>query len=92
MRFANSTMTQGLKPHIVMWCSSSEGETSADAFIKNGYHGAFTYFFGEELKKNPKQTRLELLLNIRKALRNAGYQQTPRLKAWNAKVQLPFGS
>lgn len=87
MRLANTNLGVGLNSNIVMWCASSEGETSADAYIKNGFHGAFTWFWLKAYQDTPKASRLELLLATRKMLAANHYDQWPRLKAWNTWVQ-----
>lgn len=91
MRLSNSTLTQGLSSNIIMWCACSEAQTSADAFIQGGPHGAFTYFWGEAFRHNLNASRVELLLLTRTALKAAGYEQFPRLKAWNASAQRRVG-
>jgi len=87
LRIANTTMNMGLNPNIIMWCASSEAETSSDAYIENSAHGAFTYYWVKALKENPKASRVEILLKTRKYLADNKFKQTPRLKCWNAKAQ-----
>lgn len=91
LRVANSTISQGLNSNIIMWCASSEPQESADAYIAGGAHGAFTFFWCEAFKKNPKASRVELLLATRKALSANGYDQFPRLKCWNGPAQMMVG-
>jgi metacaspase-1 len=91
-RLANTSMRDGLNPNIVMWQSSSEAQTSADAFISDKYHGAFTWFWTQEFKKDSKMSRVELLVKTRKALQKAGYNQFPRLKCWNVAAQRMVGT
>ena len=91
LRVANSTISHGLNSNIIMWCASSEPQESADAWIAGGAHGAFTYYWCEAFKKNPKASRVELLIATRKALTVNGYDQVPRLKCWNAAAQRSVG-
>lgn len=86
-----STEIAGLNANVVMWQACSEAQTSADAYIKSGYHGAFTWAFGEALKAQPKGSRLEILLAARKILKDRDFDQLPRLKAWNTQVQQAVG-
>lgn len=90
-RFANSTVTAGLNSNIVMWTASSEAQTSADAYIKSGFHGAFTWYWLQAYQAMPQSSRLELLLATRKGLADNHFEQLPRLKAWNARVQAGVG-
>lgn len=74
---------------IVIWAACQENQTSADAFLGGGWHGAFTWFFCKEYQ--PDMPRRVLLANIIKALREAGYSQTPVLGCSEALRNLPVG-
>lgn len=89
--FPNSRITVGLPPNVVMWTASSEQETSADAYIKSGWHGAFTYFWCRAFQAAPEARRVDLLLAARAGLRDAHYDQLPRLKSWNKPAQTQVG-
>lgn len=92
LRIANSGFSsQGLNSNIVMWQACSEAQTSADAYIKSGYHGAFTYYWTEQFRVNPGISRVELLLKVRAALKANHFEQFPRLKCWNAAAQRKVG-
>ncbi len=87
IRLATTGMSDPLCSNIIIWEACSEAQTSADAYISGGYHGAFTWFWTQEFMKNPKASRVQLLVRTRGALRTAGFSQFPRLKCWNAKAQ-----
>ncbi len=89
LRLASTGMHEGLNSNIIMWTACSEAETSEDAFIDQGAHGAFTYYWHQSL--SPNISRIEQLLSTRAALRGDSYRQTPRLKAWNVAAQRSFG-
>ena len=92
VRLASTGMGDRLHSNIIVWEACSEAQTAADAYISGGYHGAFTWFWTQEFKKDPKASRVQLLVKTRRALRAAGYGQFPRLKCWNAKAQAMVGS
>lgn len=92
LRVANVTMSQGLNSNIIMWCASSEAQESEDAYIAGGPHGAFTWYWTQAFKANPKASRVELLLKTRAGLKKGGYDQFPRLKCYNAKAQGKVGT
>lgn len=87
----NATMNVGLNSNIIMWCASSEAQESADAFIGGGAHGAFTWYWVNRFKANPKATRTQILVDTRKGLSAAGYDQMPRLKCWPVPAQRQVG-
>jgi metacaspase-1 len=73
-------LKKGVAQHI-LWTGCRDDQTSADADIGGGWHGAFTYFFCRELRacKNTL-SRAELLDRVRKALSKAHYTQIPQLE------------
>lgn len=89
--FPSSRITVGLPPNVVMWCASSEAQTSADAYIKSDWHGAFTYSFNKVYQGNPKEKRVGLLIESRQWLARNFYEQLPRLKCWNKSAQHEVG-
>jgi metacaspase-1 len=67
--------------HHILWAACRADQTSADAKISGGYHGAFTYFFCKEMNatKN-KLSRNEVLEKVRKDLQSGNYTQIPQLE------------
>jgi len=77
---AKGFLQKGIVHHI-LWAACRADQTSADANIAGGWHGAFTYYFVKELKacKN-KLTRAQLLTKIRADLTAGHYGQIPQLE------------
>ena len=90
LRVADNPIHAKLNSNVVVWCACSEAQESADA--PNLGNGAFTYYFKQAWKKNPKASRIELIAAIRPAIQAGGFSQTPRLACWNAAGQLPVGA
>ncbi|MFA8435386.1 MAG: caspase family protein [Marinifilaceae bacterium] len=68
-----------LNNHI-LWSGCKANQTSADALINNNWHGAFTYYFNQEIRANNDDlNREQLLRKIRTQLRNNHYSQVPQL-------------
>jgi hypothetical protein len=79
----------------VLWAGCMDNQTSADASIKNAYHGAFTYYFCKHMRDaNGNLTRAEMLRRVRASLRYGGYSQIPQLEGkagvLNKKVLTPI--
>ena len=91
LRVANVAMNQGLNSNVIMWCASSEAQTSEDAYISGGAHGAFTWYWTQNFKAKQSLSRVDLLVKTRAGLLAGHYDQTPRLKCWNAKAQTAVG-
>jgi hypothetical protein len=75
-----------IKNHI-LWAACRSSETSADAQIAGGWHGAFTYYFIKEMNAcQNKLSRAEVLNKVKADLKKNGYQQNPQLES-NATVR-----
>ncbi|KAI5302206.1 hypothetical protein KEM56_000920 [Ascosphaera pollenicola] len=61
-----------------MWSGSKDNQTSADASINNEATGAMSWAFITALKKNPRQSYVQLLNSIRDELASK-YAQKPQL-------------
>lgn len=81
-------LEKGLVHHI-LWAGCRADQTSADAYIAGGWHGAFTYYFCKVMNdtKN-KLSRSEVLTKVRKALKG-NYSQTPQLECEATKRNAP---
>jgi hypothetical protein len=67
--------------HHILWAACRSDQTSADARIDGGWHGAFTYYFCKELRASKnKLSRKELVLKVRADLKAGRYSQTPQLE------------
>jgi len=77
--FVKGFQKRGQKHHI-LWAGCMANQTSADAYIKGRYHGAFTYHFNAHLRQNPLIPRRELLKKVRSSLRHDGFSQIPQLE------------
>lgn len=78
-RFLKGFKTRRRKQHI-LWAGCMANQSSADAYINGRYHGAFTYYFNNQLRSNPKISRIELLQKVRASLKHEGYDQIPQLE------------
>jgi metacaspase-1 len=78
--------------HQILWAGCRADQTSADAKIAGGWHGAFTYFFCKEMYacKN-SLSRAALLTKIRADLKKGKYDQIPQLESDATKRKLSIG-
>jgi hypothetical protein len=75
-----SFLDKGIVHHI-LWAGCRSDQTSADAHISGGWHGAFTYYFCKVMNETQnKRSRKEVLKRVRKALTAAHYDQVPQLE------------
>ncbi len=66
--------------HSILWAGCKANQTSADAFIGDRYHGAFTYYFNKHLRSDPSVSRKEILRKVKASLRHNSYSQVPQLE------------
>ncbi|HII06529.1 MAG TPA: caspase family protein [Methanotrichaceae archaeon] len=66
--------------HNILWAGCMDNQTSADAYIRGDYHGAFTYYLNSHLRREPMISRSRLLEKVRASLRHGGYSQIPQLE------------
>jgi uncharacterized caspase-like protein len=67
--------------HQILWAACRADQTSADAQIAQGWHGAFTYYFCQEMRKAANGlTRAKLLKQVRAELAAGKYSQIPQLE------------
>ena len=67
--------------HHILWAACRSDQTSADANIAGGWHGAFTYYFCKEMYAcNNSLSRAELLKKVRADLASGRYSQVPQLE------------
>jgi metacaspase-1 len=76
---ASSLTDEGKTQHI-LWSACKPEQTSADANIKGGWHGAFTYYFCKAVTSSQnKQSRDEILKKVTNDLEVGKYTQQPQL-------------
>lgn len=78
--------------HNILWAACRADQTSADAHIDNGWHGAFTYYFCKEMYacKNAL-SRSALLTKVRDDLKKGKYSQIPQLECEATTRKLTIG-
>jgi hypothetical protein len=88
---ARGLLEKGIVHHI-LWAACRADQTSADANIASGWHGAFTYYFCKEMNacKN-SLSRAKVLAKVRTDLVTGHYSQTPQLECEATKRQLKLG-
>lgn len=65
----------------VLFSGCRDNQTSADAYIKGSYNGAFTYYFCKHLRETQGAlTREALIKTVRASLRFRGFSQVPQLE------------
>lgn len=89
---ARGFLEKGILHHILFAACRSD-QTSADAYIAGGWHGAFTYFFCKEMYacKN-SLSRNKILDKVRADLIAAHYSQIPQLECEATKRQIAPGA
>src|SRR5262249_1346648 len=74
--------------HQLLWAACRSDQTSADAHIESGWHGAFTYYFCKEMNASGnKLTRSQVLKKGRADLSAGHYTQIPQLEGEATKRQ-----
>lgn len=66
--------------NYVLWAGCQDNQTSADAYIKGDFNGAFTYYFCNNVRKNVRKKRQDVLRDVRIGLFSDGYFQVPQLE------------
>jgi len=76
---ARGLLEKGITDQI-LWAACRADQTSADANIDGGWHGAFTFYFCRELRASKNNlTRAKLLARVRGGL-SGDYNQIPQLE------------
>jgi len=85
---ARGLLEKGIVHHI-LWAACRADQTSADAHIAGGWHGAFTYYFCKEMIAcNNSLSRAQVLAKVRADLDGGHYSQVPQLETEATKRQL----
>lgn len=78
---SRALLERGIRHHI-LWAACRSDQTSADAQIDGGFHGAFTYYWAQVMRQIQNTvSRNEVLRRVRAELAAAGYPQIPQLEA-----------
>ncbi len=65
----------------VLWSGCRDDQTSADAYIENDFHGAFTYHFCQAVRSSKEDlTSQQIIRSLRRALDGGGFSQVPQLE------------
>ncbi len=79
--------------HAILWAGCKASQTSADAQIGKGWHGAFTYYLTARIKAAGGQIkRSELIRQIRDDLKTNRYTQLPQLEGGRSQKAATIGS
>lgn len=84
-----SVATKTSPADVIMWSGSKDDQTSADASIASQATGAMSWAFITAMKKNPRQSYVELLNSIRDEL-STRYTQKPQLSCSHPLGKLRF--
>jgi hypothetical protein len=81
LRASHKLLNEKGKKHQILWAGCRSDQTSADAKIGDGWHGAFTYYYTRNLRaaKN-KITRNELMKKVKADLKKGDFDQLPQLE------------
>ena len=75
-----SFLEKGIVHHI-LWAACRSDQTSADAYIAGGWHGAFTHYFCSVMNATQnKLARKDVLAEVRAKLTAGHYNQIPQLE------------
>jgi hypothetical protein len=78
--------------HHILWAACRADQTSADANIAGGWHGAFTYYFCKVMNACKNQLpRKDVLAKVRAELMANHYNQVPQLEVEATKRDLRVG-
>ncbi len=79
--FQKNRAAAGDDMNHVLFSGCRSDQTSADAWIENEFHGAFSYYFCQQVKKHTASVDQNVLLEaVRKELNGAQFSQVPQLE------------
>jgi hypothetical protein len=91
-RTLHQTLLGKIAGEHVLWAGCRSNQTSADAKIGGSYHGAFTYYFCQELEAAKGDiTRRALIRRVRLQLKSNRYTQVPQLELDATTLTHPIG-
>lgn len=79
-RKARSTarMTSTKQPDYLLITACRADQTAADAYIADGFNGAFTYYLCQELRRSPQLNSQQLLETVKQTLSINQFAQEPQ--------------
>jgi len=81
------------KTNAVLIAACRDDQTSADAWIDGGYHGAHTYYLCQALRNGPRDLTCRALVSATgTAISRAGFDQIPQLEGPVKLLALPFSA
>ncbi|MBK9796868.1 MAG: caspase family protein [Holophagaceae bacterium] len=70
-------LEKGLSHHV-LWTACKEGQTAASCLLGDEWHGAFTWYFSQEVRASANHdSRAKLLAKVRLDLRTRHFTQVP---------------
>jgi len=83
--FSQSQVDRDRPMNHVLLAGSKATQTSADAFIESDFHGAFSYYLCDHLRRGGGRGDLqELIAQVRGVLSEEGFSQVPQLEPESA--------
>lgn len=77
--------------NAILFAACRDNQTSADAYIGGSYHGAFTYYWAQEVTKaKNKISRAELLKRVNADLKTAHFAQVAQLECDATQRTMPL--
>lgn len=89
---AESLKAKGIGVEHTLWSACRSDQTSADAKIGGDWHGAFTYYFCQNINKSQNNlVRDKLLEKVREDLKKGLFTQIPQLDTTATRKSLSAG-
>ena len=79
---ALSTPGIKIKRHLLL-AACQDSQTSADAYLDDDFHGAFTYYFCQAIADSPQLGTKELIEQVTQQLTQGGFSQKPQHEGEN---------
>jgi hypothetical protein len=93
MRGSAATVVDAGRPENILWAACKPDQTSADASIAGGWHGAFTWFLCKAVRASGNAPAREVVLKrVREGLKAGDYTQSPQLECKAAQRKKPLMS
>lgn len=78
--------------HAVLFAACRANQTSADAYLDGGYHGAFTYYWCQEIRAAANGiSRADLLKRVNGDLKKGGFSQVAQLECDATQRRISLG-
>ena len=91
MKGAAASVVDAGRPENILWAACKPDQTSADARIEGGWHGAFTWFLCKTIRASGSDlARDAILKRVRQDLKSGEYTQSPQLECKAALRKKPL--